>query len=416
MSLTRINPLQNLNKTADDLAIFIVHGRHEELMQCLLTAKEIYRGPVDSWLTGIFYRIMNSRTRFPRLDKIITEVLGGSGVDNSGKIIDIFSEGGWKETSYNTVLIRTLVQQLQDYDSTIQLSLEAVIELKVLLIFAQARLLNQDNLCKQQAALNALKAKENEMHNDLTEMARLLREYDVRRTQIQKDEQLTDARLQELENMCGQQEQTLSQYQQQLRELDTEKKKQEEELERNRLLAALNEKMDLNKLTSAQREEAIRIAMTSINMYMKDIETQDHEKAELSIVTAGKVGQATSLLADNGLFKRDTAARQAELNAISATGSIDNNFKQKLAALLGSRAVPAKKPVRNEELAKLYSTGQRVKAHTNLAAIAVVDDYKPEEEAISFSAAKQAVALLFARRAPQAAPVVESEPVVKQSI
>lgn len=400
MALTRINPLHNLKKTANDLATFIIYGNQQELMECLLEAKAIYRQPLDSWLTGLFYRLMNSRTRFPRLDKVITQVLNCD-EDKSEKILDIFSSGGWTETSFNTTLIRVLVHHLQDYDAKVVLPVQVIIELKVMLVFEQARLLNEDQISKQQELINILKAKTNEAQNDLSVRIKQLKDYDARCEEMKADEQVSDARLQELIAMCKQQEETLDQYRQQVKVMEVEKQKQEAELDKKKGFM-IDFDIDFSKLNETQREEVKKNAAIAIKQCMMGVESTNKEKLEREQMTQGVSvkdrSKFASTVAAQGIFKKNNDNVLADIKAVEAAGAVKNNtgVRNALEQFFGGQLAAVKSKTdstRKEDLKSLYQTGQVAKGELpNI----IVGDYTPPkvkvpEETIPFASAKQAL-------------------------
>lgn len=380
MALTRTNPLHDLKQTAKDLATLIVYGESQELMKCLQEAKEIYQQPLTSWTTGVIYFLLGSRRRSDEIDKAIRElyIFDNDDCNQSESVKNLFERGGWEDTSFNTTLIRVMVRHLHNYDQTVLLPLPVVTELKALLIYEQARLLNEDQISKQQEVIDNLKVKKIDMSNELTKLARELSECEARLTALKLDEQSAVA----AEHQKRQQ--ALEEYQQEIKKLDAERQQQERVLAEIKLLS-IKPTVDLGKLTEAQLKEMEHQVQVTIDLYLKDLEAKTNQSRELSSVTNNHAAsKAKSQLQGLSFFRQEAQEKQAEdrqheVQAVtSAANGLNESFKASLAKMLGSRVVQKQAAAKTKEL---YRTGQTVDndaAKAALASVVVVNDYTPD--------------------------------------
>lgn len=421
VSSTRINPLHDLKQTARDMAAFLVFGEAQKLMTCLLEAKQIYQQPLNSWATGLFYRLFQTRQRFSDIDHTLKRISCQQDEDNSKVIIGMFESGGWEETSFNTTLIRTLVKYIRhvadkdiyvEYETSAILPLEAVTELKTLLIFEQARLMNEDVISSQQKLIDKLKSRKIETQNELLQLTRQMLECEKNLDSIKTNEQSASIRVLELLAERNRFEQELELHNKQLTEINAERKRQEKALE-DKLFLAANLNIDLSQLTDKQREEAQRIAVTAIRMYLKDLEDQAAKQKELG--NTGSIKIARAVFKEQQAVNSEKSAeeeqnrlteKQKELAATPVSAGASAVFKASLAALFSRQVVAPRKPTMRDHQKALAQSEKPLPPKVVLPKLAGDENY-PQSE--TFSLARKNLMAFFAQRPPVAKPVEQCQ-------
>src|SRR5579862_780962 len=113
MAASRVNPRHNLIRTAIDLADYLRVINRDEFLKIMTAARNEYAAPAESW---IWFLLVN-RERVPFVDSMIQKMVASDNPQAITAIVsEVFSIGGWDETSMNTTLMRSLVKKIPNYE------------------------------------------------------------------------------------------------------------------------------------------------------------------------------------------------------------------------------------------------------------------------------------------------------------
>ena len=307
MANTRlINPIHNLTKTAYDIAYFLRQVTPEKYIELLKAASETY---------GYSY-LCYWRKRVLELNAAIEQVKTKNSIEQALTWFHDFinaKDGGWEDSSANVILLRQVIKRLDNYDSSINLSLEELRELKGLLLVAitdridaeekvNAEKQKLDAVVKQREALeqemlarhDELIAMKDNLDQQAKQCALLAKEQanascDLNRLQQDRRKQVIVIQALRDEIEVKQKEVAAKQKEAELKNLaldevqkECDKKQQElEDVTRTLLSPA---EWQAKKVKPQDMQEAKKVAETAVNIYVLEKQAAEKKAAELKSI------------------------------------------------------------------------------------------------------------------------------------
>ena len=293
MANTRlINPIHNLTKTAYDIAYFLRQVTPEKYIELLKAASDTY---------GYSY-VYFWRNRVLELNAAIEQVKTKNSIEQALTWFHDFinaKDGGWEDSSANVILLREVIKRLDNYDSSINLSLEELRELKGLLLVAITDRIDAEekvNAEKQKldAVVKQREALEQEMlarHDELIAMKDNLDQQAKQCALLAKEQANASCVIQALrdEIEVKQKEVAAKQKEAELKNLaldevqkECDKKQQElEDVTRTLLSPA---EWQAKKVKPQDMQEAKKVAETAVNIYVLEKQAAEKKAAELKSI------------------------------------------------------------------------------------------------------------------------------------